>query len=303
MVAREAPYCNPGLKVRNLLQPSASRKTQLVGSSLHASAKPRLQKAMPIVKHLAFPHQLTRTSCGRPKFFIVRFVVQCGQIHAVSSENGAGGCFYMKHRFFWEAPQGFSQTVLDIPSHWNHSLSHLDFHRLPMDFLHRFPNGCPWLSHGCPSHGFPWISMGVPWISVGSRIDYRWISMDFRRSPWISNGFPMDFRWLSNGCPWTSKWMSMAFPWMSMDFSWISHGFPWMSMGVPWISVDLHVFPTDFPWIYDGFPMDFHGFPNGCPWLFHGCPWISLGSPMDFQRFQLDSHGFRYISMDLHRST
>ena len=107
MVARDAPYiCN-----------HASRKTQLVGSSLHASAKPRLQKAMPIVKDPAFPHQLTRTSSGRRKFFIVRFVVQCGHIHAVSVENGAGGCFYMKSRFFRDTPPGFPQTVLDIPSH------------------------------------------------------------------------------------------------------------------------------------------------------------------------------------------
>ena len=162
----------------------------------------------------------------------------------------------MKSRFFRETPQGFSQTVLDIPTHWNHSLSHLDFHRLPMDFL--------WLSHGCPSIS-KWMSMAFPWMSL------PWISMDF-------NGSSMDFCRISHRLP--------------MDF----HGFPW-------ISVDLHGFPTDFPWISDGFPMDVHGLPNGCPWLFHGCPWISLGSPMDFQRFQLDSHGFRYISMDLHRST
>ena len=195
-----------------------------------------------------FPRQLTRTICGLPKLSIVRFVVQCGQIHAVSSENGAGGCFYMKHRFFWEAPQGFSQTVLDIPSHWNHSLSHLDFHRLPMDFLHRFPNGCPWLSHGCPSHGFPWISMGVPWISVGSRIDYRWISMDFHGFPSIS----MDFPRISHGFP-------MAFQWMSMDFQMDVHGF---SMDVHGFLLDLQWSSIDFNWI----PMDFDIF-----------QWISIG--------------------------
>ena len=97
-------------------------------------------------------------------------------------------------------------------------------------------------------------------------------------------------------------WISMDFNGSSMDFCRISHRLPMDFHGFPWISVDLHGFPADFPWISDGFPMDVHGLPNGCPWLFHGCPWISLGSPMEFHRFQLDSHGFRYISMDLHRS-
>ena len=147
----------------------------------------------------------------------------------------------MKSRFFRETPQGFSQTVLDIPTHWNHSLSHLDFHRLPMDFL--------WLSHGCPSiskwmsMAFPWMSL--PWISMdfnGSSMDFCRIShrlpMDFLGSPWISHGFPMDLRWFSDGFPWISKWMSMAFPWMSMDFSWISMDFH----RFPWIPMDVHVF-------------------------------------------------------------
>ena len=233
------------------MQPSASRKTQLVGSSLHASAKPILQKAMPIVKDPAFPNQLTRTSCGRRKFFIVRFVVQCGHIHAVSVENGAGGCFYMKHRFFWEAPQGFSQTVLDGPTHWNHSLSHLDFHRLPMNFL--------WLSHGCPSIS-KWMSMAFPWMSLPliSGV-FNGSSMDFCR---ISHRLPMDFH---------------GFPSISIDFQRISHGFP---MAFLWISMD-------FQMDVHGFSMDVHGFLLDLQWISKDFNWI----PMDFDIFQWISIG------------